>query len=612
MQKILNLKISTKIIGICVVIIALFLVAIFGFFLPYVEQDMLRNRKNSLKDIVGVAYSLAADYEARVASGELTREDAQNRAKLRISKLRFAGNNYLWINDTKLPYPAMIMHPASPALDGKTLDLPKFDCAAKMQFGVGGKIVAIPGKNKNLFQAMLEVCLESGEGYVAYDWPKPTKDGATAELYPKESFVKLYKPWGWVLGSGLYIDDVLQQISDLRWMVIWVTLGILFVAMLMAVAIMRSITRPIGRIVAYAGEVSQGRLDAVLVGAFHGETGRLKDSIEKMVDDLKKTIKETESKTCEAAEAARRALEATHEAEDAKRSAESAMSEGMHQAADKLEEVVVHLTAAARELSARVEESTRGSDYQKDRIDETATAMEEMNATVLGVARNASEAAESSDNSKKKALEGAGVVSQVVAAIGQVQRQAMNLKSQMSELGVQAEGIGQVMNVITDIADQTNLLALNAAIEAARAGEAGRGFAVVADEVRKLAEKTMTATKEVGAAIAGIQKGTRVNVEGVDASVKTIEEATSLVQDSGKVLDEIVHLAEVASDQVRSIATASEEQSAATEEINRGIDEISRVAMETAEAMIQSARAVSQLSEQAQALQDMVHELKQV
>jgi len=480
-----------------------------------------------------------------------------------------------------------------------------------MQFGVGGKVVPIPGKNKNLFQAMVEVALDSGEGYVAYDWPKPTKDGATSELYPKESFVKLYKPWGWVIGSGLYIDDVEQQVGELRMLVIWVTLGILVVAMLMAVFMMRSITKPIDRIVAYTGEVSSGNLDAVLAGEFHAETGHLKESIEKMVTDLKKTIKETESKTCEAAEAAQKALVATHEAEDAKRAAECAMSDGMHQAADKLEDVVIHLTSAAQELSAQVEESTRGSDYQKDRIGETATAMEEMNATVLEVARNASEAAESSDNAKTKALEGAGVVSKVVAAIGQVQSQAMSLKSQMSELGAQAEGIGQVMNVITDIADQTNLLALNAAIEAARAGEAGRGFAVVADEVRKLAEKTMTATKEVGAAIAGIQKGTRANVEGVDASVVTIEEATSLARDSGKALGEIVRLAEVASDQVRSIATASEEQSAATEEINRGIDEISRVAMETAETMIQSAQAVAQLSDQAQVLQGMVHDLKQ-
>jgi methyl-accepting chemotaxis protein len=180
----------------------------------------------------------------------------------------------------------------------------------------------------------------------------------------------------------------------------------------------------------------------------------------------------------------------------------------------------------------------------------------------------------------------------------------------MDVLGKSAGSIGQVMGVINDIADQTNLLALNAAIEAARAGDAGRGFAVVADEVRKLAEKTQTATKEVGEAIGGIQRGTRKNLENVESAAHTVEQATELAGKSGEALEEIVHLVEISTDQVRSIAAASEEQSAASEEINRSIEDISRISSETASAMNQSAQAVGDLATQAGSLRQLIEKMK--
>ena len=228
-----------------------------------------------------------------------------------------------------------------------------------------------------------------------------------------------------------------------------------------------------------------------------------------MVKTMKAKIAEAEQKTAEAAEQARLAGIATDEANEAKARAERAKAEGMMQAAHQLEKVVEVISSASEELSAQVEQSSRGTEVQSQRVAETATAMEEMNATVLEVAKNASQAADSSHNARAKAMEGAKVVAHAVESITAVQAKSVILKDDMAVLGKQAEGIGQIINVINDIADQTNLLALNAAIEAARAGDAGRGFAVVADEVRKLAEKTMTATKEVGEAISGIQSGAR-------------------------------------------------------------------------------------------------------
>jgi len=298
------------------------------------------------------------------------------------------------------------------------------------------------------------------------------------------------------------------------------------------------------------------------------------------------------------------------EAVEAKERAERAKVEGMIAAARQLETIVEAVSSASEQLSAQIEQSSRGTEAQSQRVAETATAMEEMNATVLEVAKNASQAAESSHNARDKAVEGAKVVASAVESITSVQTNSVKLKDDMAVLGKQAEGIGQIMNVISDIADQTNLLALNAAIEAARAGDAGRGFAVVADEVRKLAEKTMTATKEVGEAVSGIQQGARRNLENVENSVGTIEQATALANESGSALKEIVTLVEVSTDQVRSIAAASEQQSAASEEIHHSIEDINRISGETASAMNHSAQAVGELASQAQSLRALIENMK--
>ncbi|MCL1985196.1 MAG: methyl-accepting chemotaxis protein, partial [Betaproteobacteria bacterium] len=278
----------------------------------------------------------------------------------------------------------------------------------------------------------------------------------------------------------------------------------------------------------------------------------------------------------------------------------------MERVAASAAEISDRVAAAAEELSAQVEQISQGAEMQRDRVSSTATAMEEMNATVLEVARSAGQASEQSDSSRQKAEDGARLVNKVVGAINSVNAVAVTLQGNMHELGKLAEGIGGVMNVISDIADQTNLLALNAAIEAARAGEAGRGFAVVADEVRKLAEKTMSATQEVGTSITAIQSSARTNIGEMGKAVENIGEATSLANSSGDALKEIVDLAAASSAVVTSIATAAEEQSATSEEINRAIEEINNVVGSTTDGIVQSSAAVQELARMAQELRSIM------
>ncbi len=273
-------------------------------------------------------------------------------------------------------------------------------------------------------------------------------------------------------------------------------------------------------------------------------------------------------------------------------------------------EISDRVAAASEELAAQVEQVSRGSEMQRERVEATASAMTEMNSTVLEVARNAGQAAEQSDGTRQNAESGAELVNKVVSAINSVNTIAKKLQDNMQELGKQAENIGGVMNVISDIADQTNLLALNAAIEAARAGEAGRGFAVVADEVRKLAEKTMTATQEVGASITAIQHSAQTNISEMGTAVESVTDATDLANSSGQALNDIVNLASATSAVVSSIATAAEEQSATSEEITRAIDDINQIVAETAEGMVQSSTAVQDLSKMAQELYNVLGQLK--
>ena len=287
-----------------------------------------------------------------------------------------------------------------------------------------------------------------------------------------------------------------------------------------------------------------------------------------------------------------------------------AQNAAIARAAVEAGQVVERMAQASQQLSAQIGKSSSGAREQSHRVQDTAAAVEEMNATILEVARNAGATSESADAVKQKAQDGAALVSSVAEAVLGIRDESGRLTEIMQHLGEQARDIGTIMGVISDIADQTNLLALNAAIEAARAGEAGRGFAVVADEVRKLAEKTAHATTEVRQAIGGIQSGTTDAVSQMENAVARVTEATGMARHSGEAMEEILSLVGMAGDQVHSIAAAAEQQSASSEEINRAISAISGIATETDQAMAQCATAITELARQAQDLEKLIAALR--
>ena len=298
--RLLNASIAAKMVAVLVSVAALFAGVLLLVYLPAFERELLSDRKESLKNLVEVAHSLLGEYQQRVESGELSLEEAQQRAIGRIGNFRYGRNDYFWINDTTMPFPWMIMHPIIAGLKGGELDQERFKTASKMQYGVNGRIKTIPGADYNILQAFVEVVHESGDGFVAYSWPKPVP-GGTEAYYPKESYVKLFEPWGWVVGTGGYVDDIQARLSRLRWSIIWTSVAILGAAILLLATFLAAfVTRPIGALMRYAETISQGQFHAGVDGRFYGETARLKEVITQMVGDLEAAIRRAEANETEA------------------------------------------------------------------------------------------------------------------------------------------------------------------------------------------------------------------------------------------------------------------------------------------------------------------------
>ncbi|WP_461211470.1 methyl-accepting chemotaxis protein [Desulfocurvus sp. DL9XJH121] len=370
----------------------------------------------------------------------------------------------------------------------------------------------------------------------------------------------------------------------------------------------RLLVRPMRRLAECAEKIAAGQLDIEVDIHRKDEVGMLADAFRAMMRSLKQSIREADAKSREIEEQVR-LVDQSREAAESERTRISGLLDAMGGMAVRAKDYADRLAAASEELAAQSEQIARSADQQRERLTETATAIGQMDATVTDMARNAGDAAQTADEVKGKAEQGADTVCDVVDATTLVRQKVTEMKASLDDLGEKAERIGAVMNVIADIADQTNLLALNAAIEAARAGEHGRGFAVVADEVRKLAEKTMTATKEVGQAIRSIQDSTRLNINEMDGAVEAVARCTTLSGEAGLALEGIVQVITANAVQVGSMATAAEEQSMSTKQISRTVEEINGIVSETASGIRQTDQAVRDLSDLAQGLNGLISEI---
>jgi len=286
------------------------------------------------------------------------------------------------------------------------------------------------------------------------------------------------------------------------------------------------------------------------------------------------------------------------------------MADKMSTVIGKMSESSKHLAVASNQLNVSSTSMEIGANKQNEQTTHVATAMEEMAATVMEVARSSQDVAESAAGARDIAGNGGSVVRDAIIAMQEVSESTSVTADMIGKLGDSSEEIGTIVSVINDIADQTNLLALNAAIEAARAGEQGRGFAVVADEVRKLAERTGTATKEISSMIGAIQSDTGVAVNAMSAGTKKVENGVKLANEAGESLGQIDAGIQNVSDMINQIATATEEQSATTDEININMEAITEVSVSTIYSIKEVVRSSDELSVLAKDLDALVSGFK--
>ncbi|RIJ09806.1 methyl-accepting chemotaxis protein [Pseudomonas sp. 91RF] len=346
--------------------------------------------------------------------------------------------------------------------------------------------------------------------------------------------------------------------------------GVVIVAVIAAVAtvllallLTRSIVTPLNRAVAAAQTIADGNLTKAIEVDGKDEPARLLEALAVMQTNLRKTI-------------------------------------------EQIAGSATQLGAAAEELSAVTEEASRGLQQQNDEIEQAATAVNEMTAAVEEVARNAVSTSEASNQSTHAAREGRDQVVKTVDAIQTMTQDVQNTAQMIEGLAAQGRDIGKVLDVICAIAEQTNLLALNAAIEAARAGEAGRGFAVVADEVRALAHRTAQSTQEIEKMVAGIQNGTGEAVESMQQSNQRTQTTLEMARAAGVALEQITQSIHQINERNLVIASASEEQAQVSREVDRNLVNIRDLATQSAAGANQTSAATHELSRLAVDLNAMV------
>ncbi len=287
-----------------------------------------------------------------------------------------------------------------------------------------------------------------------------------------------------------------------------------------------------------------------------------------------------------------------------------AMTENLRRTISNVADTSAHVAAAANQLNATAEQIATGAEEVAAQSATVATAGEEMSATSGDIAQNCQMASEGAQRASQTASDGAAIVERTVVVMGQIAEKVQETAKTVESLGARSDQIGEIIGTIEDIADQTNLLALNAAIEAARAGEQGRGFAVVADEVRALAERTTRATKEIGEMIKAIQRETKGAVIAMEQGVRQVESGTEEAAKSGHALREILEQVNDVAMQVNQIATAAEEQTATTSEISSNMHQITDVVQTTSQGAQESATAAAQLNGNAEELQRLVRHFK--
>lgn len=436
--------------------IRLFFFGVFGLFfiqqaayvLPTFRSKLFERRQMENRAVVETAFGVIEHFAALESNGKLSRQDAQQSAKDAIRRLRFEDGNYFWINDLE---PRMVMHPLRTDLDGKPV----------------GDLKDASGRA--YFQTFVETAKRTGQGFVEYEFLKPQ----TGQVVPKISFVKLFPPWGWILGSGVYLDDVAAEGQRMAFVL---GLGIVLVLATGFVAfrlLTRGIDASVKDVHAGIGRISQGDLTHRFAARGTDELAEMAINLNGLIHNLQEDVRGIQGASESTASGAMQLSSTSHE----QRNASEEVARG------------------AQELKLSLERNVASIEQVRESLNQTGAQIGQAALQVEGAVTATEEGREAGEESSKA----------------------------MAEIKDVSERIVQAVQVIQGIARQTNLLSLNAAIEAAKAGAQGRGFAVVAEEVRKLAERSASAAREIAAMIEQTNLAVERGQSTVQRTVETLK-----------------------------------------------------------------------------------------